>query len=343
VIWLSFQECTGCTESLTRAQAPTLEHLMLELLSLDYHHTLQAAAGERAETARLRTMREYRGEYLLIVDGSVPTGAGGAYSTIGGISNLSLLRECAATAAAVIAVGSCASFGGLPKAAPNPTGATDVASLMRAGRIPFRHLVNLPGCPPIPDAMTAVLIHYLMFERFPALDGLSRPRAFFGPTVHERCNRYHHFVEGRFAESFDDVGARQGWCLLKLGCRGPVTHNTCPTLRWNQGTSYPIQSGHPCIGCSEPGFWDTGGFYRKLQPETKPRDEESATPEERGGAFFDDHCVYCHLPSRRPFQTPPEQVPAFLRRSSVRAHRFDFTEAQLAELAAYLKTLGLTE
>jgi len=340
VIWLSFQECTGCTESLTRAYAPTLEHLMFELLSLDYHHTLQAAAGDHAEIVRLRTMREYPGEYLVIVDGSVPTGAGGAYSTIGGVSNLALLRECAETAAAVIAVGTCAAFGGLPKAAPNPTGAMEVGALMREGQIPSKPLVNLPGCPPLPDAISAVLLHYLVFARFPALDGLNRPHAFYGPTVHERCNRYHHFAEGRFAQSFDDAGARQGWCLLKLGCRGPVTQNACPMLRWNEGTSYPIQSGHPCIGCSEPGFWDTGGFYRELQPNVDRAEEESATPEERGGAMFNDHCVYCHLPSRKPFRTPPEDVPALLGRSNIRAHRFDFTDAQLAELAAYLKTLG---
>lgn len=340
VIWLSFQECTGCTESLTRADAPNLEHLMFEFLSLDYHHTLQAAAGDRAEIARLHTMREYPGEYLVIVDGSVPTGAGGGYSTIGGVSNLTMLRECAETAAAVIAVGTCAAFGGLPKAAPNPTGAMDVGALMREGRIPSKPLVNLPGCPPIPDVMSAVLIHYLVFEQLPALDDLNRPHAFFGHTVHERCNRYHQFVEGRFAQRFDDAGARQGWCLLKLGCRGPVTHNSCPTLRWNQGTSYPIESGHPCIGCSEPGFWDTGGFYRELQPGNGRLQEGSATLEERGGAMFNDHCIYCHTPSREPFRTPPEDLPAFLNRSDIRAHRFDFTDAQLEELAAYLKTLG---
>ena len=339
VIWLSFQECTGCTESLTRAVAPTLEHLLFELLSLDYHHTLQAAAGDRAEIARLRTMSEYPGEYLLIVDGSVPTGAGGAYSTIGGISNLDLLWECAAPAAVVIALGTCAAFGGLPKAAPNPTGAKDVGTLMRDRHIPVRPLVNLPGCPPIPDLISAVLIHYLVFERFPVLDELQRPRVFYGATVHERCNRYHHFAEGRFAQRFDDQGARKGWCLLQLGCRGPSTHNACPTLRWNQGTSYPIQSGHPCIGCSEPDFWDRDSFYAALQPDAGRSQDEVVTPDQRGGVMFDDNCIYCHLPNLRPFRTPPEEVPDLLRRSGIRAHRFDFTDAQLADLVEYLKTL----
>ena len=337
IIWLSFQECTGCTESLTRADAPSLEQLLFELVSLDYHHTLQAAAGDAAEIARLHTMSTYPGEYLLIVDGSVPTGAGGAYSTIAGVSNLDLLWECAATAAAVIAVGTCASFGGLPKASPNPTGATDVGTLMRAGRIPARPLVNVPGCPPIPEAIAATLLHYLAFGRFPALDDLQRPRVFYGSTVHERCIRYHHFAEGQFAEGFDDEGARQGWCLLKLGCRGPLTHNTCPTVRWNLGTSYPIQSGHPCIGCSEPDFWDRGGFYSPLTEQPEDSDEPAT---DAGAALFDDNCVYCHQPGQRPFRTLPREVPAVLRGGAIRAHRFNLTDAQLAELVDYLETLG---
>jgi hydrogenase small subunit len=337
VIWLSFQECTGCTESLTRAYSPALESLLFGFLSLDYHHTLQAAAGEAAEAARLRTMQEYGGEYLLVMDGSTPAGGGG-FSTIAGVGNLDLLRECAESAAAVIAIGTCAAFGGLPVASPNPTGARDVASLMREGEIPGRPLVNVPGCPPIPEAIAAVLLHFLVFERFPELDELGRPRVFYGATVHKRCGRYHDFVEGHFAARFDDEGARRGWCLLRLGCRGPLTHNACPTLRWNQRTSYPIESGHPCLGCSEPGFWDRGGFYQALRTETAP-EEATTGPAERGAALFDDNCVFCHLPSRKPFRTAAEDVPGVLARSNLRAHRFSFTDAELADLARYLKTL----
>jgi hydrogenase small subunit len=238
----------------------------------------------------------------------------------------------------VIAVGTCAAFGGLPMASPNPTGARDIASLMRDGEVSSRPLVNLPGCPPIPEAIAAVLLHYLVFEDFPELDELRRPRVFYGATVHEHCGRYHHFVEGRFAERFDGEGARRGWCLLRLGCRGPLTHNACPTLRWNQQTAYPIEAGHPCLGCSEPGFWDRGGFYRALRTETAP-EEAGAAPTERGAALFDDNCVFCHLPSRKPFRTRAEEVPAVLARSNIRAHSFSFSEAELADLTQYLKTL----
>jgi len=150
VVWLSFQECTGCTESLTRSSAPGIERLLFDIISIDYHHTLQAAAGEAAEAARERTLKEAGGGLLLVVDGSVPTALDGACATIAGEDNLSLLTRCLAAAEAVVAVGTCASFSGLPAAAPNPTGAMAVVELMHRQRLPRRPLVNLPGCSPYP-------------------------------------------------------------------------------------------------------------------------------------------------------------------------------------------------
>ncbi|MDJ0918376.1 MAG: hydrogenase small subunit [Woeseiaceae bacterium] len=258
VIWLSFQECTGCTESLTRSSSPTLEGLIFDSISLDYHHTLQAASGDAAEAARHAAMEENRGEYLVLVDGSIPLGNPG-YSTIAGISNVDMLKETVADAAAVISVGSCAAFGGIPGANPNPTGAVAVNELVKDMPV-----VNLPGCPPIPTVITAVLAQFLTFGQLPDLDHYGRPRAFFGQTIHDRCYRRPFYEQGRFAETFDDEGARLGWCLYKLGCRGPITYNACATVKWNQGTSFPIESGHPCLGCSEPGFWDEGGFYQPI-------------------------------------------------------------------------------
>ena len=259
VIWLSFQECTGCTESLTRSHSPTVEGLIFDYISLDYHHTLQAASGDAAERARAVAMREHWGKYLLVVDGSIPLGAGGAYSTIAGITNQQMLEETAEGAAAVIAVGSCAAFGGLPMAQPNPTGAVAVRDLVQD-----KPIINVPGCPPIPSAIAGVLAHYLTFGSIPELDHLGRPKAFFGTNIHDRCYRRPFYERGQFAASFDDEGAKQGWCLYRLGCKGPVTYNACATAKWNQGTSWPIEAGHGCIGCSEPNFWDRGGFYRPL-------------------------------------------------------------------------------
>ena len=259
VIWLSFQECTGCTESLTRSHTPSIENMILDMVSLDYHHTLQAASGEAAEHAREEAMKQHFGKYLLIVDGSVPTKDGGVYSTIAGVSNYDMLMETAQGAAAVIAVGSCAAFGGLPHAQPNPTGAVPVSDIVKD-----KPIINVPGCPPIPVVITGVLAHLLTFGKLPELDALSRPKAFFGETIHDRCYRRPFYDQGKFAKTFDDEGARNGWCLFELGCKGPVTHNACATTKWNGGTSWPVESGHGCLGCSEPDFWDGGGFYRAL-------------------------------------------------------------------------------
>ncbi|AHF03551.1 Ni/Fe hydrogenase [Marichromatium purpuratum 984] len=260
VIWLSFQECTGCTESLTRSHAPTLEGLIFEAISLDYHHTLQAASGEAAEAARLQAMRDNAGAYLVVVDGSIPgPEANPGYSTVAGHSNHAILMETVEHAAAVIAVGTCAAFGGLPRAAPNPTGARAVMEL-----VDDKPIVNISGCPPIPMAITGVLAHYLTFGRLPELDAYRRPLAFFGESIHDRCYRRPFYDQGLFAESFDDEGARQGWCLYRLGCKGPTTYNACATQRWNGATSWPIEAGHPCLGCSEPAFWDAGGFYQAV-------------------------------------------------------------------------------
>jgi hydrogenase small subunit len=258
VIWLSFQECTGCTESLTRSHDPSLESLIFNAISLDYHHTLQAASGYGAEAARTQAMKDNDGKYLLVVDGSVPT-ANPGYSTIAGMSNLDMLKEAAEGAFAVIAVGSCAAFGGIPHAHPNPTGAVSISEAL-----PGKKVINVSGCPPIATAITGVLAHFLTFGTIPELDPYSRPLVFYGQTIHDRCYRRPFYEKGWFAKSFDDEGARKGWCLYLLGCKGPVTYNACPVTKWNEGTSYPIESGHGCIGCSEPDFWDQGSFYRSL-------------------------------------------------------------------------------
>ncbi|MGB7551930.1 MAG: hydrogenase small subunit [Chromatiaceae bacterium] len=264
VIWLSFQECTGCTESLTRSHSPTVENLILDVISLDYHHTLQAASGDAAEEARLAAMKENWGSYLVVVDGSLPgPGSNMGYSTIAGHSNLDILKETVEGAAAVVAVGTCAAFGGLPRAFPNPTGAVAVQDI-----ITNKPIINVSGCPPIPTVITGVLAQYLTFGTLPEMDDYKRPLAFFGQSIHDRCYRRPFYDKGLFAETFDDEGAKAGWCLYRLGCKGPSTYNACATMRWNAGTSWPVESGHPCLGCSEPDFWDAGGFYQALSVPT---------------------------------------------------------------------------
>ncbi|MGA8033596.1 MAG: hydrogenase small subunit [Casimicrobiaceae bacterium] len=258
VIYLSFQECTGCLESLTRSFSPTIENLIFNTISLDYNDTLQAASGDAAEAAREDAMRKAAGKYVLIVDGAIPRLQDGAYCVIGGKSALDSLRHAAEGAAAVVAVGTCAAFGGIPYAAPNPTGAVPVQDL-----VGNRPVINISGCPPIPEVITGTIVYFLSFG-VPELDVHRRPLMFYGNTIHDRCYRRPFYDKGLFAKTFDDEGARNGWCLYELGCKGPVTYNACATTKWNNGTSFPIESGHGCLGCSEPNFWDGGGFYRPL-------------------------------------------------------------------------------
>ncbi len=280
VIWLSFQECTGCTESITRSYSPTIEDLIFNLISLDYHHTLMSVSGAAAEHAREAAMRENKGKYIVVVDGSVPVKDGGVYSTIAGQTNLAMLKATAKDALAIVSVGTCAAFGGIPQARPNPTGAVAVSEI-----ITDKPIVNISGCPPIPEAMTGTLAYLLSFGKLPELDHLGRPKAFFGETIHDRCYRRPFYDKGLFAESFDDEGARKGWCLYKVGCKGPIAYNACATLKWNGGTSFPIQSGHGCLGCSEPKFWDQGGFYTPLAAQAGVSGELVGTAAVAGAAM----------------------------------------------------------
>jgi hydrogenase small subunit len=113
--------------------------------------------------------------------------------------------------------------------------------------------------------MTGVVLYFVVFGKLPELDNQGRPKQFYGKRVHDSCYRRPYFDAGLFAESFDSEEAKNGHCLYKLGCRGPVTYNACGTTGWNNGVSFPIKSGYPCIGCSENNFWDNGPFYERLE------------------------------------------------------------------------------
>lgn len=269
VIWLEFQDCAGCTEAISRSDSPTLVNLVLNTLTIEYHETLSAAAGFQVEQAKQDAMKKYAGQYILVVEGSVPYGDEGIYCTIGGRTAVSLLEEAAAGAAAIIATGNCASFGGIPKADPNPTDAKGIWKI-----ITDKPIINIPGCPAIPEVTTGTIAQYAIFGTLPELDGLLRPKTYYGNTIHDRCLRRPFYEAGKFAGSFDDEGARQGWCLYKLGCKGPTTYNACASIRWDEGLSFPVQSGHPCLGCSQPDFWDGGGFY---QGQSAPLDRPALT------------------------------------------------------------------
>ncbi len=257
VIWLSFQECTGCTESMLRAEHPTLEKLILDIISLDYHETLFAAAGHQAEAARRASMAANKGKYLLVVEGAIPTKDNGIYCKVGGQTALEMVHECAADAAAIIAIGSCASWGGMPSTSPNPTGATGAPVILKD-----KSVVTIPGCPPNPYNFLSTVVHYLTFGKLPEVDAKGRPKFAYSRLIHENCERRPHFDAGRFAQEFGDEGHRKGYCLYKLGCKGPETYANCPSILFGDvgSGSWPVGTGHPCIGCTEQGI----GFQKPI-------------------------------------------------------------------------------
>jgi hydrogenase small subunit len=272
VIWLEFQDCAGCSESFLRASRPTAAEIVLDVLSVDYHETIMAASGHLAEEAKAQTIDA--GGYLLVVEGSIPTAENGIYCTIGGRTAVDILEEAAADAVAVVAVGNCATFGGVPKALPNPTGAAGVMEL-----VTDKPVLNLPGCPLNVVNLTATVVHFLTFGELPKMDALHRPLFAHGARIHDNCERRGHFDAGEFVQKWGDEGHRLGWCLYQMGCKGPVAYHNCPTVRYNDGTNWPVGSGHGCIGCSEPDFWELGAYntvelFDVAPPATYPSVEE---------------------------------------------------------------------
>ncbi|MGE4293959.1 MAG: hydrogenase small subunit [Desulfovibrio sp.] len=255
VVWLHNAECTGCSESILRGMNPPFAELILGVISLDYHETVMAAAGEMAEKAlHDATSSEYG--YVCVVEGAIPTADDGIYGKVAGRTMLDYNTEYVNKAAAVIAYGTCATYGGVQAAAPNPTKAVGVRE------ITDKPVINISGCPPNPYNLLGTVVHFLQ-NGIPELDGEGRPVMFFGDSVHDKCPRQKFYDEDKFAESFGDEGARKGYCLLHLGCKGPYTYNNCPTVKFNQ-TNWPVEAGHPCIGCSEPNFWDAmAPFYEE--------------------------------------------------------------------------------
>ena len=267
VIWLSFQECTGCTESLLRTAHPALDELILDLISLDYHEALMVPSGHLAEEARLAAMNRHDGQFVLVVEGAIPTAEDGIYCQIGGRTALDLVTEAAERAGAIIAIGSCASWGGLPSADPNPTGAKGAPEVL-AGKT----VVTIPGCPANPYNFLGTVLQFATFGTLPELDGKGRPMFAYGRTIHEHCPRRPHFDAGRFVEQFGDEGHRLGYCLYKLGCKGPQTHANCSTQTFGEVPgAWPIGIGHPCYGCTEESLAFKVALHQMLEPEPSLR------------------------------------------------------------------------
>ncbi len=250
VIWLHGSECTGCSMSLLRTDHPSIENLIFDLISLDYHETLESGAGKQAEESLHRAIEENYGKFVLVIEGAIPTKDGGIYCRIAGRNFVDIVKEVGEKAGSIIAIGSCAVWGGVAAAKPNPTGCVGVRDVL-----PDKQVIAIPGCPSNPYNLLSTITYYLTFNKLPALDRQNRPKFIFSRLLHDHCERRPHFDAGRFARQFGDEGHRKGYCLYYLGCKGPITHANCSTLQFGDAGSgcWPVAIGHPCFGCAEEG------------------------------------------------------------------------------------------
>ena len=264
IIWLELSDCSGNSEAFIKSTNPAIEDIIFDYVSLDYHELLMAASGDQSETILEDIINNQKGEYILIVEGAVPMAMDGKYLRIGpkGETGIDLLQKCAKDAALVIAVGSCALDGGIVAAHPNPTGAVGVADALKRDDV-----INIPGCPTNPTNIVGTLLSYLMFEELPPLDKFNRPLWAYAGRVHDDCERRGNYELGEFVKEWGDAGAKKGWCLFEMGCKGPYTNVNCPTMKFNGGVSWPVQAGHGCMGCTEIGFVDKFANERKYVEE----------------------------------------------------------------------------
>jgi len=266
IVWLELADCSGNSEAFIKSANPSIEDLIFDYISLDYHELLMSASGDQSESILEDIIKNQKGEYILIVEGAVPMAMDGKFLRIGpkGETGIELLRKCAKDAALVLAVGSCALDGGIVAAAPNPTGAVGVSEALNR-----KDIINIPGCPTNPINIVGTLLSYLMFEELPALDKFNRPLWAYEGRVHDNCERRGHYELGEFVQEWGDEGAKKGYCLFEMGCKGPYANVNCPTMKFNQGTSWPVQAGHGCMGCTEMGFVDKFANERKYVEEEK--------------------------------------------------------------------------
>ncbi len=273
VVWLEFQDCTADSESFLRAENmidpiessvtdPGLVDLLLDFVSVEYHETLMAPSGFAAEKSLNDVLAKYPSQFVCIIEGAIPAAQEGVFCTVRGRTALSIAQQVVPKALATIALGTCATSGGLPAATPNPTGAAGVDTFFPG----LGSLVNLPGCPANVVNLVATIVHWITFNHLPEMDASHRPFFAYGEEIHEHCERHDFYEQDKFVLAWDDQGHKNGWCLFKMGCKGPATHSNCPQVKWNGGTSWPIGAGHGCIGCTAPSFWDAmTPFYQPVR------------------------------------------------------------------------------
>jgi len=276
-IWFQASACSGCVVAVLNGAAPSVRDLIVDQIapghhvSLRFQQTVMAGAGEVALEILAATEQAKEG-YLLVVDGALPTAAGGRFGLAAKKGAHSTMHaralELAKAASAIVALGTCAAYGGMHAAAPNPSGCVSVSQALADAGIK-RPVINIPGCPPHPDWFTGTVAHALLFG-LPGpdeLDGAGRPKRFYGRLLHDLCPRRGDFEAHKFASAIGEPG-----CLYELGCKGPWTHADCPEREFNHGVNWCVKAGSPCHGCVEPFFPDVScPIYEKIELPELPR------------------------------------------------------------------------
>jgi NiFe hydrogenase small subunit HydA len=263
VVWLQGQSCSGCSISLLNSiHDMSVDELLLETIDLKYHPTLMAAAGQQAVNAAQRARDA--GGYILVIEGSIPTGEAGQYCTVwAGKTMQQATHEFAANARFILAVGTCAAYGGLVAAGSNPTNAQSVGQLLGGDD----RIVNIPGCPSHPDWIVGTIAYILDNGRLPPLDDRvkRRPAAYFSDRIHDVCPLNTRLTgDTREAECPGEAG-----CMEEIGCRGKETYADCAHRRWNSsgkgkpGVNWCIGARSPCQGCVEPTYPGSQSFWKE--------------------------------------------------------------------------------
>ncbi|WP_418791229.1 hydrogenase small subunit [Phosphitispora sp. TUW77] len=260
VLWIQGSACNGCSSSLINTVHPNIKEVLNEIINLSFHPGISTETISPLPDYFLNTAKQNKNKFILVVEGAIPTADHGNYHIIGQNSKgeqvtlAGLLEKIGELAETIVAVGSCASFGGISAAEPNDAECVGLEKLIGVSKV-----INIPGCPPHPDWIVGTLAHLLLFGR-PELDDYGRPKVFFEGLIHNNCPRRQYFDNSIFASKFGEEG-----CLLQIGCKGPLSHGDCPTRLWNGASSWCVNTNAPCIGCTDPSFPElTMPFYKRM-------------------------------------------------------------------------------
>lgn len=255
ILWLQGSGCSGCSISLMNSiEQTTIDDLLINKVNMKYHHNLMIAAGDLALSVIDQTMSQLNGEFILVIEGAVPTANNGTYCILTEKDGkpwtmLDAVKEIGPQAKYVINVGTCAAFGGVPMAEPNVTGIKRIDEEILKGKT-INPIINLPGCPVHPLTLTKTIIDLILYG-LPKLDKEGRPLEFYQYKVHDKC-----LYKG--ANKAKELG--MAGCYNSLGCRGPNANYDCPNRKWNNKVNWCIEAGHLCISCSDKNFPKTP-FY----------------------------------------------------------------------------------